>query len=60
MKQPLSETEQQSLKTKGLLKANEIAYREENLIFAEDALSGEKRVINSQTFVKESKNILLG
>ena len=60
MKTPLSITEQDSLRTKGILKQSEIAYREGELFFAEDSISGNKRVINVATVVKEAKDLLLG
>lgn len=60
MKIPLSETEQGDLKTRGILARNEIAYRENNIIYAEDAIAGVKRIINVTSFVNESKNLLLG
>lgn len=60
MRQPLSTTEQDSLRTRGILKQNEIAYKENNLVIAEDALSGAKRVINVHAVMKESKNLLFG
>lgn len=60
MKTPLSEIEQDNLRTRGVLARNEIAYRENNLVFAEDVIAGTKRIINTSAFVKESKNLLLG
>jgi len=60
MKKTLSTTEQEDLKTRGIISKDEIAYRENNFIFAEDVLSGEKRVVNAFQMVKENKNILLG
>lgn len=60
MKTPLSIIEQDSLRTKGILDQSEIAYREGDLFFAEDAISGNKRIINIATVVKESKDLLLG
>lgn len=60
MKTPLSEIEQETLRTRGLIKANEIAYKENGLVYAEDALAGKKRIVNSSEMVNESKNILLG
>lgn len=60
MKTPLSETEQDDLRKRGILNQNEIAYRENNLIFAEDAINGKKRVINVTQMFNESKNLLLG
>ncbi len=60
MKTPLSEIEQANLKTRGVLANNEIAYKENNLTYAEDVLSGNKRLINVNSFMNESKNLLLG
>lgn len=60
MKLPLSEAEQSDLKTRGILGINEFAYSENSIIYAEDALSGIKRAINTPSFVNESKNLLLG
>lgn len=60
MKTPLSIIEQDSLRTKGVLNQSEIAYREGELFFAEDAITGTKRVINVSTVVKEAKDLLLG
>lgn len=60
MKTPLSETEQDNLRTRGILGQNEIAYKEKNLVFAEDAISGQKRVINVTRIVNEGKDLLLG
>ena len=60
MKTPLNETEQDNLRTRGVLARNEIAYRENNLIYAEDAISGAKRVISVSSVMSESKNLLLG
>lgn len=60
MKTPLSEIEQDNLRTRGIIGGQEIAYRENNLVYAEDVLGGQKRVINVGTLVKESKDLLLG
>ena len=60
MKTPLNEIEQDNLRTRGILDINEIAYRENNLVYAENAISGAKRVINVTTLVNESANLLLG
>jgi len=60
MKAPLSETEQDNLRTRGILGKNEIAYRENNVIFAEDVFSSIKRIINTSSNLKENKNILFG
>ena len=61
MKKLLTQTEQDNLRVKGILKVNEIAfYGDHNLLFAEDVLSGSKRVINSLSMIKEATNILLG
>ncbi len=60
MKHPLSITEQETLRSKGILASDEIAYQENSIIYAENALTGIKRVINTLNIVKESKNILLG
>lgn len=60
MKMPLSETEQENLRTRGVLGYNEIAYRENNVIFAEEPITGNKRAINTTHFIKEGSNLLLG
>lgn len=60
MKTPLSEIEQENLRTRGILKNSEFAYKEGNLTFAEDALAGTKRVINVKNVVNEGKDILFG
>jgi hypothetical protein len=60
MKTPLSITEQDQLRLRHIIKDSEIAYRDGNLYFAEDAISGERRVINVSSMVQESKTILFG
>jgi hypothetical protein len=60
MKSPLSATEQESLRMKNILKTNEIAYKEDNKIFAEDALTGEKRIISVSQSISEAKSFLFG
>lgn len=60
MKIPLSEIEQDSLRGRGILAQDEFAYQANNFVYAENALSGKKRVINVRNVVNEGKNILLG
>jgi hypothetical protein len=60
MKTPLNEIEQDSLRNRGILGQNEIAYRENNFTYAEDVLSSKRRMINTSNIVNEGKNLLLG
>lgn len=60
MKTSLSEIEQSNLKTRGILKQNEIAYRENGLMYAEDVISGTKRIINSVSSPLKEGKVLLG
>lgn len=60
MKSALSTPEQESLRMKKILKTSEIAYQEGELFFAEDALTGDKRVINVSQIMAESKSFLFG
>lgn len=63
MKLPLSEIEQDNLRTRGVLGNSEIAYinQQDGLTYAENVLSGFKRIINSSSrVVNEGKNLLLG
>ena len=60
IKIPLSEIEQSNLRAKGIVGNNEIVYRENNCIYAEDAISGSKRVVNTMQLVKEGKDLLFG
>ncbi len=57
MKITLSNIEQENLRIKGILYSNEIAYREEGLVYAENVLTNEKRVINMLQTIRESKVI---
>jgi len=58
MRKSLSEIEQDSLRTRGVLYNNEIAYKEGNVVYAENVLTGEKRAINMFQAIKEGKLIL--
>ena len=60
MKTPLSEIEQANLKTRGVLANNEIAYKENSILYAQNVLSGDIRVINNSSHLCENKNLLFG
>jgi len=60
MKIPLNQIEQNNLRSRGVLGQGEIAYRENNKTYAEDAISGEKRMIDSLSDQLKESKILLG
>ena len=61
MKTPLTEIEQNNLRLKGILGHNEMAYQENNCVYAVDVLTNNSRVIDVRSnSLKENKNILFG
>lgn len=58
-KQTLTTSDTNKLRTQGLLRENEIAFKEGDVIIAEDPVTGERRVINVGNLLLETNRQLL-
>ena len=60
MKIPLNQIEKNKLRRRGVLGQGEIEYLDNNKTYAEEAISGEKRMIDSLSDQLKESKILLG
>lgn len=61
MKVPLSEKEQESLRQRCVITSQELAYKKENNLYAENVFTGDVRLISVQeSNLLENKIILFG
>ena len=59
-KQPVDDSQLKKLREDGLLKSNEVAWINGDLVIAENVLTSEKRVLCERSLLFESKRLLKG
>ena len=55
-KQVLTGTQLETLRQKGLIESNEVAYISGDLLIAENVISNDRRVVGESTIISESSN----